>query len=216
MKCVFSSLNISKNGAHSQNQDFLQHYPIEDYRPTMPQVYLYDLGRSLYDLKLDNILDWQMQNPSEYGYWTLGFNGAMTVIAPEFLGLDLDYAGQGVEEFRRDRINDLNTYLNNSQWNFDNTWSYFILPWTKNTGNRQSINDLMSGLLIYLSDEYGGVSFLARLFQNLKQQPTTPSKTDRQARAQNLYEAAKKSVSSSNLGNLENFFKQKMRWSFLN
>ncbi|USN50808.1 MAG: hypothetical protein H6731_11235 [Myxococcales bacterium] len=26
MKCVFSSLNISKNGAHSQSQDFLQHY----------------------------------------------------------------------------------------------------------------------------------------------------------------------------------------------
>ena len=188
---------------------------INKIKPLMHQVFFYELGRSLYDITLDDILDWQMQNPSEWGYWTLGFNGAMTVLAPERMGVELEYFGQNTLRFRQDRLRDLATYIGSTKYTFNNTWCSYLLPWNSN----QSINDVMSGLLIYLSDTYGGLPFLTRLFINLKKQPPTPHKTDRQLRATNLYKATHQSAldlyDTTVAGQIRTYFRTKLRWTFV-
>lgn len=183
--------------------------------PTIHQAFFYELGRSAYDVALDDIADWQMQNVGEYGYLTLGFNGAMTVLGPENMGVDLSYNYQGTQAFRDDRINDLETYINNSSWTFENTWCQYLLPWSQG----QSINDLMSGLFIRLADMFGGIRFLSRMFYCMKQRPTTPNKTDRHARANNIYQAVYRALMDlydSNVAILaRNFFVINLRWRFV-
>lgn len=193
---------------------FLALYNTVNYtKPVVPQVFFYEMGRSMWDLKLDDILDWQLETSDKWGFWTLGFNGAMTVLAPEAMNVEMDYYGTNTAGFRADRLKDITTYLNNTRWNFDNAWSVWLLPWNQN----QSINDMMSGLLILMSDKFGGRAFLSELFKQLKQQPTTPNKTDRKLRAANFYNAAK--LAASRVGRrpsaIREFFKIKMRWSFL-
>lgn len=193
---------------------FLKLYnTINNVKPTVDQVFFYEMGRSMYDLKLDDILDWQMQNPSEWGYWTLGFNGAMTALAPDAINVLMDYYGTDAAQFKADRLKDINNYINKTQYNFDNAWSVWLLPWAPT----QSINDMMSGLLILMYNKFGKNAFLKELFKQLKLQPTTPNKTDRKLRATNLYNAAilagRKTGHSKT--ELSNFFKKTLRWTFL-
>lgn len=184
-------------------------------RPDVHQIFFYELGRAVYDPALDDILEWQMKYPNEVGYWAAGFNGAMTVLGPEHMKVDLEYYGQDTAGFRQDRLTDLSTYVNNTKYTFSNTWSKYLLPWNQ----YQSINDVMSGLLIYLSDTYGGLRFLARLFYLLKQQPTTPNKTDRQLRATNFYRATRQAAldlyDTTVANQVRTYFRTKLRWTFV-
>jgi hypothetical protein len=197
----------------TKNQFMGLYNTVNNVRPTVDQVFFYEMGRSMYDLKLDDILDWQMAETSQWGYWTLGFNGAMTVLAPEALGLKMNYYGTDTAKFRADRLKDINTYINNTQYNFNNSWSVWLLPWAQS----QSINDMMSGLLILMHDRFGGKAFLSELFKQLKLQPPTPNKSDRKLRATNLYNAAKQAARKIGRSSreIENFFKKTMRWTFL-
>ena len=77
----------------------------------------------------------------------------------------------------------------------------------------------MSGLLIYLANTYGGLDFLARLFYNLKKQPSTQNKKDREERANNLYRAAKQSCLDlydvSVVNDIHDYFYNILRWKFI-
>jgi hypothetical protein len=125
----------------------------------------------------------------------------------------MDYAGQNTAAFRAARLKDINTYINDSRWNFDNAWSVWLLPWSP----YQSINDMMSGLLIRMSDQFGGPQYLSRLFYRLKQQPKTASKADRKARATNFYVASRLAYQdlSGDPTVIDKFFKTTLRWTFL-
>ena len=184
-------------------------------QPTIPQVIFYEVGRCLYNLKLDEVLDWQMSEPSEYGYWTLGFSGAMTALIPELIGCKMDYYGTDAAGFRADRLHDLATYVNNAGYNFANTWSQLYLPWNSS----QSINDVMSGLLIYLFDNYGGATFLYQLFYNLCLQPDTHRKDQREERAMNFvrscYTAAQNIGGSYKANEMYYYFYTTLRWTFI-
>lgn len=184
-------------------------------KPTIPQVIFYEVGRCLYNLKLDDILDWQMEQPEQYGYWTLGYSGAMTAIIPELIGCNMDYYGQDAAAFKAARLQDLNTYVTNSNYNFQNTWSSLLLPWN----NSQSINDLMSGLLIYLYDNYGGATFLYQLFHHLLQQPSSYSKIQREDRARNLvrscYLAVRSIFGDQRALHAHGYFYNNLRWRFV-
>lgn len=189
---------------------------VNNAQPTIHQVIFYEMGRCMYDLILDKTLDWQMQDVSEYGYWTLGFNGAMTALAPPDIGCKMEYYGKNAADFRADRINDLNTYINNSKYTFDNTWSVKLLPWN----NNQSINDLMSGLLIYLYDKIGyGYRGLQRVFYLLKDQPSTLKKTDRKGRAINFYNSVYQTMADlhnkSEAYKMYLYFRNTLKWNFV-
>lgn len=189
---------------------------INNVVPVISQAFCYEIGRCVYDLSLDHILDWQTTDGnSYYGYWTLGYNGAMTVLGPEHLNIELDYAGHNVAKFRQDRLSDLSTYVNNTQYTFENTWSKYLLPWSQG----QSVNDLMSGLLIYLADQYGGIKFLERLFARLKMRPPTSNKNDRIQRANNFYQSVYQALldlyDSDVAITARNYFYLNLRWTFV-
>ena len=183
--------------------------------PTMPQVIFYEMGRGLWDLKLDETLDWELDIPSRYGFWTLGFNGAMTVIAPEYLGVKMNYYGWDAAAFRTDRLNDLNSYIRGRRYNFENTWCEYLLPWNTN----QSVNDLMAGLVIYLYENYGREAFLHYLFALLKTQPDNYPRSYRERRAENLVRsaciAAYWTQGADRAAELHRYFYSTLRWTFL-
>lgn len=184
-------------------------------RVVMPQVIFYEMGRGLYNTKLDDIMDWQMEEPSQYGFWTLGFSGAMTVLIPEAIGCDIDYYGTNTRGFREAREKDLATYVSNPQWNFRNTWCKLLLPWNKN----QSINDVMSGLLIYFADNFGGITFLFEMYSALYKQPTTYGRHEQEHRARNLVRscitAARIIGGNSSATRMYNYFRHTLRWDFI-
>ena len=188
---------------------------INDQTPKMAQVYFYELGRCLWDVKLDNIWDWEMESPSNYGYWTLGFNGMMTAIAPDQIGVELDYYGMNAQQFKQARLDDLNRYLNDPQYNFDNAWTVSRLPWN----NAQTINDMMSGLIIYLYDLLGGNEFLKCFYRYINRRDETPNRTDRKERARNFYLSTYYGYSTAyNNGtspppiNVKTMFKKQIKW----
>ncbi len=188
---------------------------VYESKPTIPQVIFYEMGRCLYNLKLDKVLDWQMENPDQYGYWTLGFTGAMTAIMPDLINCKMDYYGTDAAGFRAARINDLNTYVGNSNYTFQNTWSAYLLPWTTN----QSVNDLMSGLLIYLSENYGSAQFLYKMFFYLCQQRDDYTRTQREQKASNLvrscYLAVRDLSGETQAVKIHRYFYSTLRWSFV-
>lgn len=191
---------------------------VHDPKPTIHQVIFYEMGRAMWNLALDDTLDWELDAPQHYGYWTLGFNGAMTVLAPEMIGCEMDYYGWDVAGFRQLRATDLATYVNDSQWTFANTWCAYLLPWTVGQSRSQSVNDLMSGLLIHLSDNYGGMAFLHHLFVNAAAQPKY-NRDQRQEKATNLvrsaYLAARTTAGDAKALELYQYFRNTLRWDFL-
>lgn len=187
----------------------------EQARPTMPQVLFYEMGRGLWDLKFDKIWDWELDQPQHYGFWTLGFNGAMTCLAPEFIGANMNYYGQDAAGFRADRLNDLNTYVRSRRYNFENTWCAYLLPWNSS----QSVNDLMSGLIIQLYESYGGPAFMHLFAKHLKDQPDTYTRQERERRAENMVRAVVLAVNDlygmTKAVEAHQYFYATLRWTFL-
>lgn len=68
-----------------------------------------------------------------------------------------------------------------------------------------------------MSQKFGGKAYLAELFRQLKLQPSTPSRTDREQRALNLYHAAEAACKKTgcNSKEIRKFFKNTLRWSFI-
>jgi hypothetical protein len=188
---------------------------VQARKPVMPQVLYYEMGRAMYNLRLDEILDWQMQQPGEFGFWTLGFNGAMTALGPRFMGCELDYFGQDAALFRANRLLDLSTYVDNPSYTFQNTWSVLLLPWNAS----QSINDLMSGFLIYLYENYGELLFLHEMYRTLLQQPDIYPRDQREQRASNLvracYQTALAMFGEPRALEIYDYFFTTLRWTFL-
>lgn len=188
---------------------------VDEPMPTIPQVIFYEVGRCVYNLKLDRVLEWQLNTPEQYGYWALGWNGAMTAVAPGLIGAKMDYYGMDAERFKNDRLNDLNQYVRNTQYTFRNTWSAYLLPWSSN----QSVNDLMSGLLIHLYYEYGGAMFLYYMFYYLTRQPDTYTMIQREQKANNLvrscYLAVRELFNESKANEIHLYFFRTLRWTFL-
>lgn len=207
-----ASYNGRPWNALTKDQFWSLHDTINDPLPVMHQVFYYELGRSMWDVELDDIWDWQMQNSGEYGYWTLGFNGTMTALAPAQIGLEMDYYGTNATDFEQDRLRDLRYYRLHRVYNFENTWTEYLLPWSQG----QSINDLMSGLLIDLCNKLGGMLFLQRFFRFINRRRATPSRTDRIERARNFYTAVKYAYSTIERYNptydIEDLFRNEYKW----
>ena len=104
---------------------------INSIKPTIHNVFFNEIGKTVFDSSLDDILEWEMQNSYEWGYWSLGFNGAMSVLSSEKMNIELEYYGQNTHRFRTERLRDLTTYINNSSYTFKNTWCSYLLPWNQ-------------------------------------------------------------------------------------
>ena len=130
----------------------------------VPQVFFYELNRNFWD-GYNSKFDWSMDNnPSNYGWWTVGMNNAMAYMMPDMLGIKVQYFGSyGLDFWADGMLGDFYPYLNDPQYDFDYGWTQSFMPWRP----EQSINNLMSGLIIYSYQNFGGEEWLKGFYKQM-------------------------------------------------
>lgn len=131
----------------------------------VPQVFLYELNRNFWAPSFNDKFDWAMDdNPQNWGWWTVGMNNAQAYIIPQSLGLGLYYFGNDINYWEDRMVGELNSYIDDTQYDFDYGWTQSLMPWH----NTESINDLMSGLLIYSYNNFGGDEWMTGFYEQLQ------------------------------------------------
>ncbi|MEM6801196.1 MAG: T9SS type A sorting domain-containing protein [Bacteroidota bacterium] len=134
----------------------------------VPQVFLYELNRNFWlagNQGYNSKFDWAMNDEvNNYGWWTVGMNNAMAYMIPDMLGIKLQYFGTyGLDFWKDGMLNDFYPYLNDTTYNFDYGWRQSLMPWRP----VQSINNLMSGLIIYSYENFGGENWLRGFYEQM-------------------------------------------------
>jgi Ricin-type beta-trefoil lectin domain-like/Secretion system C-terminal sorting domain len=184
---------------------------VKNGQQAIHQVFFYETARNFYLTANNDKIDWAMDNQQDnWGWWTVGFNNANAVIFSKALNIELLYYGQGLSGFRNGMIKQYNAYVNGSQYNFQNGWSQKFLPWD----NRNSVNDLMSGLLIYSYENFGGESFIKSVYSYLRSNEITnrPGVFAYQECRDNVY----KIWSLSAKRDLKTYFEGTLKWGISN
>lgn len=173
----------------------------------MPQVFLYELNRNFWLPSFNNKFDWAMNDESQnWGWWTVGMNNAQAYIIPKSLGIDLYYFGNDINYWENRMVGELEDYLNDTQYDFDYGWRQSLMPWH----NTESINDLMSGLIIYSYNNFGGEEWVKGFYEHI-QNPTIPNRPNvfsYQECRDNVYKVWSYAANQD----LISFFENDMRW----
>lgn len=179
---------------------------------TMRNYIFPDVFTRIFDYNVEN-------NPSNNGWVNQGFvnvvgclfsNQVTPVVSSSFSSsMEFEYFGRNRQQFMDSMLNHLTIYMNNSTGTFswDTVFMKSILPWDSSS----SLDNLYSGLLVYLYRNHGEVDFLKRFFRALPVLlPRAPaSKFDAAAARDNFFLAASVGANSS----LLNFFTQDLRFS---
>ena len=175
---------------------------------TIDQVFFYEIARNYWMPDMNPTIDYHTSlGPQDYGWWTVGFNNAMSVFVPmEIESIDdMYYFGTNGEKFAQSMENHLNIYIENpDKYNWDNSWNAPRLPWSKRT----SLNDLMTGLLIRLHRDHGGSAFIRRLYDEIPRRNRLKSRSDTQGARDNFYIASSLAAKKD----LYQFFSDELRW----
>ncbi len=135
---------------------------------SVPQVFLYELNRNFWQAGMDGFngkFDWAMnEEPQNYGWWTVGMNNAQAYIIPKSLNIGMYYFGNDLNYWETRMVGELEDYMNDSQYDFDFGWRQSLMPWH----NTESINDLMSGLIIYSYNNFGGESWIKGFYEHIQ------------------------------------------------
>lgn len=138
---------------------------LENGNVAVPQVFLYELNRNFWKPSFNNKFDWAMNDePANWGWWTVGMNNAQAVMLPISLGIEMDYFGNDLAYFRDRMVGELEDYMNDEQYDFDFGWRQSLMPWH----DTESINDLMSGLLIYSYENFGGEDWMMGFYEHIE------------------------------------------------
>lgn len=174
------------------------------------QVFFYETARNYWGPLMQKIDYATSNSPDSWGWWTVGFNNAMAALMPNhpIPGIsDLSYNGRNAEHFRNGMLGYLNTYLSSPEYTWDNSWNRDRLPWDQNT----SVNDLMTGLLIQLSNDYaaGGTAFLQGMYREVPRVPDLASDhADSAGARDNFYIAASRAAGVD----LRDYFTNTLGW----
>jgi hypothetical protein len=174
----------------------------------MHQIFYYELNRNFWKPKWIKKFDWVMDKGNwDWGHWTTGFNVAQAIIMPQQLDIGFIYFGWTLDQFRDKMMNNLNTYMENDEYNFENGWMQSAMPWDKNN----SVNDLMTGLIIYSYENFGGDDWLMNFYKYLDGNEITDrdSLTSYQQCRDNIYKIWSLSAES----NLIDFFENDLKWN---
>lgn len=175
---------------------------------TIDQVFFYEIARNYWMADMNPPIDYHTsKGPEDYGWWTVGFNNAMSIFLPaEIKSIDdMFYFGSGGEKFSNGMEANLTTYMSHAdKYDWNNSWNVPLVPWKERT----SVNDLMTGLLIRLHREHGGIDFIERLYVEIPRRKPLRSRDDRQGARDNFYEAASLAANKD----LFNFFSKDLRW----
>ena len=175
---------------------------------TVDQVFFYEIARNYWMADMNPAIDYHTsKGPQDYGWWTVGFNNAMSIFLPmEIESIsDMHYFGSDGKRFSDGMEANLNEYLKQpDQYDWDNSWNVPLVPWKERT----SVNDLMTGLLVRLHRDHGGIEFIQRLYAEIPRRRPLKSRSDRQGARDNFYEAC--SIAANK--DLHEFFAKDLRW----
>lgn len=135
---------------------------------SVPQVFLYELNRNFWVAGMEGFngkFDWAMNDePLNYGWWTVGMNNAQAYIIPKSLNIGMYYFGNDINYWEIRMVGELEDYMNNTLYDFDFGWRQSLMPWH----NTESINDMMSGLLIYSFNNFGGEDWIKGFYEHIQ------------------------------------------------
>ncbi|MEM6634210.1 MAG: T9SS type A sorting domain-containing protein [Bacteroidota bacterium] len=191
---------------------FDQYYGlIEQGIIAIPQVFLYELNRNFWLAGSEGFngkFDWAMNDEVQnYGWWTVGMNNAMGYIIPKELDIQVHYFGTtGLDFWKDGMIGDFTPYLNDTTYDFDYGWRQSLMPWRP----VQSINNLMTGFILYSYENFGGTEWLKNFYTHI-QSAEIPNRSDvfaYQECRDNIYKIWSLSAEQDLLG----FFEDSLRW----
>ena len=132
---------------------------------TYDQVLFYEIARNYWMDDMNSGIDYHTSaGEDNWGWWTVGFNNAMSIFLPEQIDTieDMYYFGADSEQFSESMEQNLSIYIEGKdKYDWNNSWAVPLVPWAERT----SVNDLMTGLLIRLHRDHGGNEFIQRLYR---------------------------------------------------
>jgi hypothetical protein len=180
----------------------------DDGVKTVDQVFFYEIARNYWMRDMNPAIDYHTsKGPQDYGWWTVGFSNAMSIFLPPEIEQidDMYYFGSGGKKFSEGMEENLKIYLASPEkYDWENSWNVPLVPWKERT----SVNDLMTGLLIRLHREHGGIEFIRRLYEEIPKRKRLASRADRQGARDNFYEACSLAARKD----LHDFFSKSLRW----
>ena len=155
---------------------------------TLDQVFFYEIARNYWPRTFNPRIDYHTsKGPQDYGWWTVGFNNAMSIFMPQEIDgiTDMFYFGRDGERFSQGMEANLTAYLE-GDYSWEEGWCINLVPWKERT----SLNDLMTALLIRLHRENGGNAFIAKLYSEIPKLPELKGRDDYQGARDNFYIAS--------------------------
>lgn len=175
------------------------------------QIFYYELNRNFWIPSWNDKIEWSRdQGDWDWGHWTVGFNNAHAILMPKQLGYGFMYFGQTSAQFENSMVMNLNIYTSNDQYNFENGWMQSWMVWD----DKNTINDLMTGLIVYSYDRFGGEEWLKNVYYYLNSDviANRESMKSYQQCRDNIY----KIWSLSAERDLEEFFQSELKWVISN
>lgn len=172
-------------------------------------VFFYESNRNFWLPEYNDYFDWAMDDElMNWGWWTVGMNNAMAVIMTDLLGVKLDYHWADGDDqlwFRNRMVANFEAYRDNTIYDFDYGWRQHLMPWDPN----ESINDLMSGLIIHSYETWGGETWLKGFYQYIRTVPPRSDVFAYQECRDNIYRIWSDAAGED----LSDFFIQDLRWN---
>ena len=171
------------------------------------QVWFYEINRNFWKPDFNDSFDWAMDdNPVNWGWWTVGMNNAQAYMMTDILGVRLEYFGSGAGYWYDRMVGELDDYIADPQYDFDFGWRQSLMPWHPT----ESINDMMSGLIMYAYETWGGRTWLEGFYEWIQ----SPLITDRsgvfayQECRDNVYRVWSMAAGQD----LDSYFSDTLRW----
>ena len=155
---------------------------------TLDQIFFYEIALNYWPRTFNPRIDYHTtKGPKDYGWWTVGFNNAMSIFMPsEIEGItDMHYFGSGGQRFSEGMEANLSAYLE-GDYTWMEGWCINLVPWKERT----SLNDLMTAPLIGLHRENGGNEFISKLYREIPELPELKGRDDYQGARDNFYIAS--------------------------
>ena len=173
---------------------------------TLDQIYFYETARNFWPPEFNRKIDYHTtKGVDDYGWWTVGFNNAMSIFLPSEIPQvkDMYYFGSNGKQFSDGMEKNIIKYIEGN-YSWKDGFCINLVPWAERT----SLNDLMTGLLIQLHRDYGGIKFIKNLYREIPKLKDLKGRDDYQGARDNFYIASSLAAQKD----LISYF-SKIRWS---
>ena len=112
---------------------------------TLDQIYFYEIARNYWPPEFNRKIDYHTTiGVNDYGWWTVGFNNAMSIFLPSEVPTitDMHYFGSNGKQFAAGMEKNMHKYMEGN-YTWKQGWCINLMPWAERT----SLNDLMTALL---------------------------------------------------------------------